>query len=63
MHMHMQDHDNMPVLYVLTKRKKFAKCIWRTDNWWQIALIPVVGSGGMTYVNVVSVPIEKHTYI
>jgi hypothetical protein len=60
MHMHMQDHDNMSVLYVPHQKKTFAKYRWRTYNWWQIALVPEVSSSGMTYTNVVSVPTEGH---
>jgi hypothetical protein len=47
--MHMQDYDNMSVLYVLTKRKRFAKYNWRTYSSWKMALIPVVSSISMTY--------------
>jgi hypothetical protein len=63
----MRDHDKMLVLYVPHQKKNFAKYRLRTYNQWQIALIPVVSSSGMTYANVVSVPAEKHnrymTYI
>jgi hypothetical protein len=57
-HMHMQDHDKSQSYMFLTKRN-FAKYRWRTYNRWQIALIPVVSSSGMTYTHVVSVPTEK----
>jgi hypothetical protein len=60
MHMHMQNHDNIPVLYVPHKKKSFAKYRWRMYSQWQIVLIPVVSSSGMTYRNVVSVPREEH---
>jgi hypothetical protein len=53
----------MSVLYVPHQKKSFAKYRWRTYNQWQIALIPVVSSRGMTYTNVVTVPTEKHIYI
>jgi hypothetical protein len=54
MHMHMRDHDKMLVLYVPHQKKSFTKY-----RWWQITLIPVVSSNGMTYTNVVSVPTKK----
>jgi hypothetical protein len=60
MHMLMQDHANMSILYVSHQKNSFAKYIWRTYSRWQIALIPMVSSSGMTYTNVVSVPAEKH---
>jgi hypothetical protein len=45
----------------------FAKYRWHTYSRWQIALIPIVSSSGMTYRNMVSVPAEEHnrymTYI
>jgi hypothetical protein len=67
MHMHMRDHDKMLILYVPHQKKSFAKYRWRTYNEWQITLIPVVSSSGMTYSNVVSIPAKKHnkymTYI
>jgi hypothetical protein len=51
----------------LTKRKSFTKYRWPMHSQWQIILIPVVSSIGMTYVNMVSVPAEGHnrymTYI
>jgi hypothetical protein len=67
MHMHMQDQDKIPVLRVPHQKKSFAKYRRRTYSWWQIALIPIVSSRGMTYANVVSVPANEHnrymTYI
>jgi hypothetical protein len=67
MHMHMQDHDKCRSYTFLTQKKRFAKYRWRTYNQWQIVLIPVVSSSGMTYTNVVSIPAENHnrcmTYI
>jgi hypothetical protein len=60
MHILMQDHDNTLVLYVPHQKKSFAQYIWRRYSRWQIALIPVVSSSGMTYANVGSVPTEKH---
>jgi hypothetical protein len=55
------------VIYVPHQKKSFAKYRWRTYNWWQITLIPVVSSNDMTYVNMVSIPAEEHnrymTYI
>jgi hypothetical protein len=60
MHMHMRDHDNMLVVYVSHRKKSFAKYRWRTYSRWQITLIPVVSSSGMTYANVESVPREEH---
>jgi hypothetical protein len=60
MHIHMQNHDNMWVLYVPHQKKTFAKYRWRLHSWWQIALIPVVSSNGITYANEVSVPAEDH---
>jgi hypothetical protein len=63
----MRNHDNMLVLYVPHQKKTFAKYRWRTHSQWQIALIHVVCSNGMTYANVVSVPTKEHnrymTYI
>jgi hypothetical protein len=44
----------------LTKRKRGAKYRWCTCRWWQIALIPLVSSSGMTFANMVSVPTEEH---
>jgi hypothetical protein len=61
--MQMRDCDNMLVLYVLMKRKAFAKNSWRMDSWWQFTLILMVSANGMTYTNVVSVPAKKHRYI
>jgi hypothetical protein len=63
MHVPMQDHDNMPILYVPHQKKSFAKYRWRMDSRWQIAPIPVVSSSGMTYTNVVSIHAKKHMYI
>jgi hypothetical protein len=67
MHMHMWDHDKMPVLCIPHQKKSFAKYRWHTYNWWQITLIPIVSSNGMTYANVASVPTKEHnrymTYI
>jgi hypothetical protein len=60
MHMHMQNHDNMPVLYVPHQKKTFAKYRWRTHSQWRITLILVVSSNGMTYANVVSITAEEH---
>jgi hypothetical protein len=59
-HMHMQDHNKVPIIYVPHQKKSFVKYRWRTYNRWQFTLIPVVSSSGMTYANVVSVPTEKH---
>jgi hypothetical protein len=57
----------MPVLCVPHQKKGFAKYRCHTYNWWQIVLILIVSSSGMTYANVVSIPVEKHnrymTYI
>jgi hypothetical protein len=44
----------------LTKRKRGVKHRCRTCSQWQIALIHVVSSSGMTYANVVSIPAEKY---
>jgi hypothetical protein len=66
-HMHMQDHDKTPVLYIPHQNKSFAKYRWRTYSRWQITLIFIVSSSGMTYTNMVSIPTEEHnrymTYI
>ncbi len=59
MHMHMRDHDKMSVLYVPHQKKSFAKYRRRTHSLWHFTLIPVVSSSGMTYANVVSVPIKN----
>jgi hypothetical protein len=56
----MQDHDKILVLYIPHKKKSFIKYRWCTYSLWQIALIPIVSSSGMTYANVISVPAEKH---
>jgi hypothetical protein len=65
--MHMQDHDKMSVLYVPHQKKSFAKYRWRMYSRWQIALIPIVSSSGMTDANMISIPVEEHnrymTYI
>jgi hypothetical protein len=60
MHMHMQDHDKMPVLCIPHQKKCFAKYGWHTYSQWQIALIPVVSSSDITYANVVSILTEEH---
>jgi hypothetical protein len=60
MHTHMQGHDKILVLYVPHQKKSFAKYRWHTYNRWQITLISVVSSSGMTYTNVVSIPAEEH---
>jgi hypothetical protein len=62
MHMHMQDHNNMSVIYVPHRNKSFGKYRWRMYNQWQITLMSVVSSSGMTYENVVSVPAEEHNW-
>jgi hypothetical protein len=58
---------NISALHVPHQKKIFAKYRWHTHNWWQITLIPVVSSSGMTYTNMISVPAEEHnryiTYI
>jgi hypothetical protein len=65
--MQMRCHDNMSVLYIPHQKNSFAIYMWRTHNRWQITLIAVVSSSGMTYANVISVPTEEHnrymTYI
>jgi hypothetical protein len=54
----------MPVLNVHHQKKSFAKYRWHMYNRWQIVLTTIVSSSGMTYANVVSVPIEKiHVYM
>jgi hypothetical protein len=57
----------MSVLYVPHQKKSFVKYRCHTYCRWQIALIPVVSSSGMTYTKVVSVTVEEHnrymTYI
>jgi hypothetical protein len=50
---------NMSALFVPHQQKKLAKYIWRTYSRWQIVLIPIVSSTGITYANVVSAPVEK----
>jgi hypothetical protein len=60
MHMHMRDHDNIPVLCVPHQKKVFVNYRWCTYNWWQITLIPIVSYSDMTYANVVSIPAEEH---
>jgi hypothetical protein len=40
MHMQMRVHDNMPVLYVLTKRKNLPNIFGA--SLWQFTLIPMV---------------------
>jgi hypothetical protein len=49
MHMHMRDHDNMPVLYVPHQKKAFAKYRWLMHSRWQITFILIVSSSSMTY--------------
>jgi hypothetical protein len=51
---------HMSVLPDPHQKKSFVKYICRTYSRWQITLIPTVRSSGMTYVNMVSVPVEKH---
>jgi hypothetical protein len=41
-------------------KEKLADYSWRTCSRWQLALIPVVSSSGMTYTNVASIPTEVH---
>jgi hypothetical protein len=41
-------------------KEKFTRYIRRMYSRWQIALVPVVSSSGMTYANMVSVPAKKH---
>jgi hypothetical protein len=57
----------MLVLYVSHQKESFAKYRWHTYNRWQVTLIPVVSSSGMTHANVVDVPAEEYnryiTYI
>jgi hypothetical protein len=57
----------MSVLYVPHQKKCFVKYRWRTYNGWQITLIPIISSSGMTYAIVISIPSEEHnihmTYI
>jgi hypothetical protein len=42
------------------KEKGGDKYRWRTCRWWQITLILIVSSSGMTYANVVNVTAEEH---
>jgi hypothetical protein len=49
--------------YTSSPKEYIVKYSWRTYSRWQIVLIPVVSSSGMTYANMVSVPIENHRYI
>jgi hypothetical protein len=62
-HMHMQNYDRMLVLHIPHQKKTFVKYRLRTHSRWQIALIPMVSSSGMTYTIMVSIPSEKHMYI
>jgi hypothetical protein len=55
-------HDNNGPIRPRQK-KKLTKYIWRTCSRWWIALIPLVNANGLTYVIVVSVPVENTTYI
>jgi hypothetical protein len=50
----------MSALYIPHQKEKVSHYIRRTYSRWRIAFIPVVCSSGMTYTNVVSVPIEEH---
>jgi hypothetical protein len=49
----------MSVLYIPHQKQKLTKYRWCTCSQWQIALIHVVSSTGMTYANMVSVSVEK----
>jgi hypothetical protein len=57
----------MSVIYVPHQKMAHTQYIWHTYSQWQIALIPVVSSNGMTYASVLSIPAEEHnihmTYI
>jgi hypothetical protein len=63
--------DAMPWQHVghirSSSKEKLCQIIWRTYNRWQITLIPIVSSSGITYANVVSIPTKEHnrymTYI
>jgi hypothetical protein len=63
----MQNHDKMLVIYIPHQKNFFDKYRCHTYNRWQIALIPVASSSGLTYKNVVSVFAEEYnryrTYI
>jgi hypothetical protein len=59
MHMHMQDHDKISVIYVSHQNKSFAKYRCCMYSRWQIVLILVVSFNAMTYINMVSVPTKK----
>jgi hypothetical protein len=60
MHMHMRDHEKIPVLYVPHQKKTFTNYRWCTYSQWQIALIPVVSCSSMPYANMISLPTEEH---
>jgi hypothetical protein len=67
MHMKMQVHDKISVIYVPHQKNFFAKYKQRTYSRWWITLILIVNSSGMTYTNMASIPAEEHnrymTYI
>jgi hypothetical protein len=51
---------NMSDLYIPHQKKKVTKYRWCMYSRWQIALILVVSSNDITYINIVSVPTEEH---
>jgi hypothetical protein len=51
---------NVGPIHSLPKEKRLTKYRWRTCSRWQFALISIVSSSGMTYINVVSIHAEVH---
>jgi hypothetical protein len=61
--MSMQCHDNMLVLYALTKRKSLPNIAGVPAVGDKVVLNPMVNSSSMTYSIVVSIHVENDRYI